>query len=197
LTLFGCVAASGGDVWFTPGKAWRREAVMKPLILVGVFAGALAAGPAFAQAAGKSGDAAKGGGAGHTAPKSQPNTAAAPAVPAGEMALGAVTLPKSVKADGKVLPAGTYQMRLTAQTASPDAKGQTPTLERWVEFVQRGQVKGREVVTIVPQAEITAVQKDAPPKANSSKFEALKDGDYARLWLNRGGNHYLMHFPLA
>ena len=64
-----------------------------------------------------------------------------------------------------------------------------------VEFVQRGQVKGREVVTIVPQSEISNVQKDAPPHPNSSKFETLKGGDYMRLWINKGGNHYLVHFP--
>ena len=97
----------------------------------------------------------------------------------------------------KPLAAGTYQLRLTAQAATPDAKGQTPSSERWVEFVQRGQVKGREVVTIVPQSEISQVQKDTPPKPNGSKFETLKGGDYTRLWINRGGNHYLLHLPTA
>jgi hypothetical protein len=64
-----------------------------------------------------------------------------------------------------------------------------------VEFVQKGQVKGREVVSIVPQSEIAQVQKDTPPHANSSKVETLKGGDYVRLWINKGGNHYLVHFP--
>ncbi len=136
-------------------------------------------------------------GEGHTAPKAQPETAPAPSVPTGEVVLGTVHLPKAVKADGKSLPAGTYQVRVTAQTASPEAKGQTPAAERWAEFVQRGQVKGREVVTIVPGSEIAQVQKDAPPKANGSKVETLKGGDYVRLWINKGGNHYLVHFPTA
>jgi hypothetical protein len=113
------------------------------------------------------------------------------------MALGSVRLPKAVKADGKSLAAGTYQVRLTTQAASPDAKGQTQGLERWVEFVQGGQVKGREVVTIVPQTETKDVQKDTPPAANSSKIETLKGGDYMRLWINRGGNYYLVYFPTA
>ncbi len=117
--------------------------------------------------------------------------------PSGEMQLGSVHLGKGVKADGKPLAAGTYQLKLTAQSASPDAKGQTPSSERWVEFVQRGQVKGREVVTIVPQSEIDKVQKDAPPHANASKVEMLKGGDYVRVWINRGGNHYLLHLPTA
>jgi hypothetical protein len=160
---------------------------MKRMVLVGVLAGAFTASSAFAQSTG----------AGHTAPKAQPATEAAAPAPDGQMALGSVHIPKNVKADGKALSAGTYQVRLTPQTASPDAKGQTASHERWVEFVKGGKVEGREVVTIIPQAEIAKVQKDAPPKANSAKIETLKGGDYMRLWINRGGNHYLVHFPSA
>ena len=134
---------------------------------------------------------------GHAAPKAQPESAPAPSIPTSEMQLGSVHLTKGVKADGKLLAAGTYQLRLTAQAATPDAKGQTPSSERWVEFLQRGQVKGREVVTIVPQSEIDKVQKDTPPHANASKVEMLKGGDYMRVWINRGGNHYLLHLPAA
>ena len=72
-------------------------------------------------------------------------------------------LPRAVTADGKPLAAGTYQVRLTAQEAKPDAVGTAEALERWVEFVQNGTVKGREVVSIVPQAEVKNVVKDAPP----------------------------------
>ena len=25
----------------------------------------------------------------------------------------------------------------------------------------------------------------------------LKGGDYQRLWINKGGNHYLVHFPVG
>ena len=161
---------------------------MKRLVLVGVLVGACAV-TGFAQTKGK------GMGQGHMAPKTQPPTAAAAMAPEGSMALGSVHIPKGVKADGKALAAGTYQVRLTPDTAAPSAKGQTGSLERWVEFVKGGKVAGREVVTIVPQSEIAQVQKDAPPKPNSSKIETLKGGDYMRLWINKGGNHYLVHFP--
>jgi hypothetical protein len=158
---------------------------MTRLVLVGTLVGTLGAGSVYAQVAG------------HTAPKNQPVTAPTPAVPTGEMQLGTVRLAKPVKADGKPLPPGTYQVRLTDRTATPPAKGETPTAERWVEFVQRGQVKGREVVTIIPQSEIAQVQKDAPPRANAAKVEMLKGGDYYRVWINRAGNHYLIHLPPA
>src|SRR4029078_9328242 len=104
---------------------------------------------------------------------------------------------RAPRRDGERLAAGTYQVRLTPQQATPDAKGQTPPLERWIEFVKGGKVVGREVVPIVPQAEISLVQKDPPPKPNGAKIETLKGGDYQRLWINRGGNHYLVHFPNA
>jgi hypothetical protein len=158
---------------------------MKQVALVGLLVAGLGAGVSHAQAPGQ----------GHTAPKAQPASAPPATAPGGELALGSVHITKSVKADGKPLPAGTYTVRLTADQASPNAAGQSQGLERWVEFLQAGKVKGREVVTIIPQAELSHVQKDTPPAANSSKFEALKGGDYMRLWINRGGNHYLVHFP--
>ena len=178
---------------------------MKRLVLVGALVGAVAASTAFAQAASqtaekpaaKAGSKSMGQGAGHTAPKAQPPTEGAPSAPEGQVVLGTVSLPKGVKADGKALAAGTYQVRLTPETASPAAKGASPTLERWAEFVKGGKVVGREVVSIVPQAEISKVQKDAPPKSGSAKVETLKGGDYVRVWINKGGNHYLMHFPVS
>jgi hypothetical protein len=133
----------------------------------------------------------------HQAPNQQPMTAPDPTLTAGEMALGSVRITQAVKADGKPLPAGTYTVRLTAQTAKPEAVGTSESLERWIEFVQGGQVKGREVVTIVPQAEIKMVVKDAPPASGSAKVQMLKGNEYTRVWINRGGNHYLIHLPVG
>jgi len=152
----------------------------KQWVVVGILAGTLLAGDALAQ---------------HKVPNQQPNTAATPAAPTGEVALGAVRVPKSVTADGKPLPAGTYQVRVTPQEAKPDAVGQTEPLERWAEFLQGGQVKGREVVTIVPNTEVKEVVKDPPPRAGSYKVEHLVGGDYLRVWVNKGGNHFLVYLP--
>ena len=124
--------------------------------------------------------------------------ASAASIPSGETALGSVTFTKAVKADGKSLPAGTYQVRLTTQSPSQPATGETPGLERWVEFLQKGEVKGREVATIVPQEDIKEVAKDNKmPAPNSARVDTLKGGDYLRLWINRGGTHYFVHFPAA
>jgi len=133
----------------------------------------------------------------HKAPNQQPSTAEVPKSPTGDLSLGSVRLPRSVTADGKPLAAGTYQVRVTAQPAKPDAVGTTEELERWAEFLQGGKVAGREVVSIVPQAEVKLVSKDAPPPSGGSKVQVLRGNDYLRVWINRGGNHYLIHFPVA
>src|SRR5262245_20627055 len=172
---------------------------MKRLVLVGTVVGALTAAPAFvgADAQGAKAAAQANSQAGHTAPKTQPPTETAPTAPAGEVALGTVRVPSSVKADGKPLSAGTYQVRLTAQSASPDAKGQTTGLERWVEFVQGGPVQGREIATLIRASQNDKGQKDAAPRPNGSRVDLLKGGDFYRVWINRGGNHYLIHLPAA
>jgi hypothetical protein len=120
--------------------------------------------------------------------------------PAGEAGstvnLGTVNIPRAVKANGEALPAGTYQVRVTETPASPPAAGQTPQYERWAEFLRGGKVVGREVVTIVPASDIKQVAEMAPPPAGGSRAEVLKGNDYLRLWINRGGNHYLIHFNI-
>jgi hypothetical protein len=151
-------------------------------VAVGLLAGTLMAVPLLAQ---------------HTAPNQQPVTATAPAAPTGPQVLGTVRLTKPVMADGKLLPPGTYQVRLTAEDAKPDAIGATKSIERWVEFVQNGTVKGREVVSIVPQAEVKEVVKDAPPPPGGSKVQVLRGNEYVRVWFNKGGNQYLIHLPAA
>jgi hypothetical protein len=155
-------------------------AMRKHWVLVGILAGVLATGDAMAQ---------------HKAPNAQPATAPEPTVPTGEIALGSVRIPKGVTADGKPLPAGTYTVRVTAQEAKPDARGTIEPLERWAEFMQGGQSKGREVVSILPSAEAKLVIKDAPPPSGGSKVQTLKGGDYLRVWFNKGGNHFLINLP--
>src|SRR5262245_992425 len=103
---------------------------MKQLVLVGTVIGSLTLTFVGAEAQSAKAAAQANSQAGHTAPKTQPPTETSPSAPTGEVALGSVSVPKSVKADGKPLGAGTYQVRLTAQAASPDAKGQSAGLER-------------------------------------------------------------------
>ena len=114
-------------------------------------------------------------------------------VPTGEVDLGSVELPRRGMADGRTLASGTYDVRVTGNSATPEAPGQLPVLERWVEFRQDDEVKGREVVSIVPQSEIDSVAKSAPPGSGTARVEMLKDNDYLRVWVNQNNTHYLIH----
>jgi hypothetical protein len=153
----------------------------KQWILVGMLASVMLGSPALV--------------AQHKAPNTQPTTAQPPSAPTGEVPLGAVRIPRGVMADGKALPAGTYTVKVTAQEAKPEAVGTTEPLERWAEFSQGKEVKGREVVSIIPETEIKMVVKDAPPRPGTSKVQTLKGNDYLRVWVNKGGNHFLIHLP--
>lgn len=150
----------------------------KQWVLVGILTVALGAANTLAQ---------------HKAPNQQPTTAEAPKAPTGEIALGSVKIPRAVTADGKPLPAGTYNVRVTAEVAKPEAVGTSEELQRWAEFRQGNTVRGREVVSIVPAAEAKIVVKDAPPPAGGNKVQTLKGNEYVRVWFNRGGNHYLIN----
>ena len=109
--------------------------------------------------------------------------------------LGSITLGRKVMADGQALAAGTYQVRLTADSPKPGA-GQTPESERYVEFVRGGKVVGREVATIVSAADIDQVaDSKRRPAAGANRVELLKGNDYVRVWINRGGMNYIIHLP--
>ncbi len=110
--------------------------------------------------------------------------------------LGSVALKKGVMADGKPLAAGSYVVRLTTDEAKP-ATGQSAGAERWVEFVQKGQVKGREVVSIVPDSDIAQIAEGPKPPKGGYRVDTLKGNDYVRVWINKQGNNYLIHFPAS
>jgi len=129
-------------------------------------------------------------------PQTSKPAMAQPAQAGTSVNLGAIRIPRAVKGDGQALPAGTYQVRVTETPASPPAAGQTPQYERWAEFMRNGKVVAREVVTIVPASDIKQVAEQTPPPAGGYRAEVLKGNDYLRLWINRGGNHYLIHFNI-
>ncbi|SRR5712692_8052395 len=110
--------------------------------------------------------------------------------------LNTVHITKKVMADGKPLAPGTYTVRLTNDIAKP-AVGESPDAERYVEFVRAGKVVAREVATVISAADIGKIAKGRKPKANSASVEQLKGGDYVRVWINKGGNNYLIHLPVA
>ena len=119
-------------------------------------------------------------------------------LPAGQLTLATVSIPRPVLADGKPLPAGRYTLRLTGNYAEPPT-GISNSLERWVEFVQGGTVRGRELASIVPAGEEdkTMAGPDMPGRMgrSGSRVEMLKGGEYLRIWIARADHDYLIHLP--
>jgi hypothetical protein len=140
---------------------------MKRLVLVGALVSAFAASTVHAQSATSAGNS-----------------------------LGTVNLTRKVMADGKPLPAGTYQVRLTND--APEIRpGQTPGSEKFVEFVKGGKVVGRELATIISAEDIGKIVKGRKPARNSASVETLKGGDFVRVWINRGDNNFIINMPPA
>jgi hypothetical protein len=110
--------------------------------------------------------------------------------------LGTIRLTHAVLADGKPLAAATYQVRLTNEEPKP-AVGQSPSGEQWVEFVKNGTVAGRELATVISASDIGAVAKGPAPKAEGSRVDVLKEGEYVRVWMNRRGTNYIINMPVA
>ena len=130
-----------------------------------------------------------------SAPKAQTAAAEKKAAPS-SAALGSVHIPRKVTADGQALPAGTYSLRLSDAAVKP-VVGQTPAQAKWVEFVQGGAVKGREIATVLTSADAKAIAKQGLPASGGTKVEALKGNDYLRVWVNKGGTNYLIHLGSA
>jgi hypothetical protein len=117
-------------------------------------------------------------------------------IPTGERWLGSVRIPVAVVADGKALPSGRYRVRLTGQAAEKDAVGQLEALERWVEFVQQNDVKGRAMASVVPARAVKDVSDSRPPAPGQFRVQRLKSDDYLRLWYNLKGDQILIHLPI-
>jgi hypothetical protein len=107
------------------------------------------------------------------------------------MSLGSVRIARSVTADGKPLPAGTYMLRVSDEMPKA-VVGQSADGARWVEFLQGGAVKGREMATVLSKDELKAMGKGSVAPG-TAKVQTLKGNDYIRVWVNHAGTQYLIH----
>lgn len=110
--------------------------------------------------------------------------------------LATVRLPKATLANGEPLAAGTYAVRLS-DAPVPPVVGQAPEDACWLEFLQSGAVKGRELATVLTGSALKQVAKEAPPAAGHSRVELLEGDTYLRVWINHSGTNYLVHLPLS
>lgn len=117
--------------------------------------------------------------------------------PMAAMSLGSVKITRNVTADGKPLAAGTYMLRVSDEKVAA-VVGQSADESKWVEFVQGGTVKGREMATVLSKDALKAMtREDKSAAPGTAKVEMLKGNDYMRVWVNHKGTQYLIHLAAA
>jgi len=114
----------------------------------------------------------------------------------GEALASSVQIPSGVTANGAPLPAGTYTLRVSADPVTP-VVGQGPDSAKWVEFVQNGEVRGKELASVVAPPDVKAVAKRTPPAEGLGLVHVLRGNEYVRIWVNDGGTQYLVHLARA
>jgi hypothetical protein len=110
--------------------------------------------------------------------------------------LATVRIPQGVTANGQPLPAGSYTVRVSSEAVTP-VVGQGPEAARWVEFVQNGQVRGKELASVVAPADVKAVAKRTPPAEGLGLVHVLRGAEYVRVWVNHDGVQYLVHLTVT
>jgi hypothetical protein len=122
---------------------------------------------------------------------------ASPALGVSEQAvLATVRITDQVLADGKPLPAGTYELRLTTEHPAPPA-GQPANAEQVVEFVTGGKVIAREVAEVLRDNDLTPEGASSRPVRPGVRVERLKGDEFLRISVKRGSERFLVHLPLV
>ena len=87
--------------------------------------------------------------------------------------LTTVRIPTAVKAGGTLLPAASYQLRLTGEHPAPG--GEQREVQEWVEFISNGKVMARELAEILYDDDRPAVGASAQKARTGTRVEMLKD----------------------
>lgn len=110
--------------------------------------------------------------------------------------LTTVQITHSVLANGKPLPAGLYELRLTDERPVP-LPGQSPEAERWVEFVANGAVVGRDVAAVLRDDDLPTEGASSVKAREGTRVDLLKGGEFLRISVKRGTERYLIHLSVA
>jgi hypothetical protein len=106
-----------------------------------------------------------------------------------------VTLSQQVLADGKPLPAGTYELWITDER--PDVGAGAPSdAQRIVELAQDGKVVARVIAEVFPRSSGEAVGTSGGTQAGGrARVERLSGGEFLRVSINDADGRYLIHLP--
>jgi len=109
--------------------------------------------------------------------------------------LTTVRIPTAVKAGGTLLPAASYQLRLTGEHSAPG--GEQREVQEWVEFISNGKVVAHELAEILYDDDRPAVGASAQKARTGTRVEILKDREFLRVSVKRDNERYLIYLPVS
>ena len=105
-----------------------------------------------------------------------------------------VRIPVAVLADGKPLPPGQYNLRLTVR--QPPQPGQSAGAQQAVEIIAGGNVVARETAEVLRDDDLPPVGASSQSVQNGTRVEMLKGGEFLRISMKRDGARYLVYLPI-
>jgi hypothetical protein len=106
--------------------------------------------------------------------------------------LATVRITTPVLANGTLLPAGTYEIRLTQERPIPHP-GQSRDAQQRVEFVADGKVIAREVAEVLQDDDLPAVGASSLPVRDGIRVDMLKGGEFLRISVKRARERFLIY----
>ncbi len=112
-------------------------------------------------------------------------------------AVATVTISEPVKADGKLLAPGTYEVWILDDR--PDLGAGAPSsAQRVVELHQNGQMVAKEVAEVLPAGERPlGTSGTTGSRLGSAVVQKLRGGEFLRISINDASGRYLIHLPTA
>lgn len=112
-------------------------------------------------------------------------------------AVATVTITEPVKADGKPLAPGTYEVWILDDR--PDLGAGAPSsAQRVVELHQNGRMVAKEVAEVFPPDErSTGTSGTSEPRMGKAVVQKLRGGEFLRIEINDASGRYLIHLPTA
>jgi len=102
-----------------------------------------------------------------------------------------------VKADGKPLAPGTYEIWILDER--PDVKAGAPSnAQRTVEFHQGGKIVATEIAEVFASGERpVGTSGTAGSRMGKAAVQKLRSGEFVRIAITDAGARYLIHLPTA
>ena len=112
-------------------------------------------------------------------------------------AVATVTIAEPVKADGKQLAPGTYEVWILND--QPDVKAGAPSsAQRVVELHQNGKAVAREIAEVFTSGERPVGTSGATgSRMGKAVVQKLQGGEFLRIAITDAGARYLIHLPTA